>query len=87
MEADFGGGPSWALAMFGPDCFSKDVIRYAENLAQHASARLDGKTQVGDGERGRGGGAFTPVAAWSGVGRRSNPGRRLIEMKRCGTGC
>lgn len=45
-----GCSPNWALAMFGEDCFSKDVIQYAENLGQHTSACVDGKLQVGEGE-------------------------------------
>lgn len=44
-----GAGPSWALAMFGEDWFGEDVIRYAENLGQHASACVDVKIQVGEG--------------------------------------
>lgn len=43
-----GRSPSWALAMFGEDCFSKDVIQYAENLGQHTSACPDVKMQVGE---------------------------------------
>lgn len=42
-----GCSPNWALAMFGEDCFSKDVIQYAENLGQHTSTCLDVKIQVG----------------------------------------
>lgn len=40
--------PAWALAFFGEDCFSPEVIQYAVNLGQHTgSASLDVKTQVG----------------------------------------
>lgn len=40
--------PGWALAFFGEDCFSPEVMQYAVNLGQHAgSACLDMKTQVG----------------------------------------
>lgn len=39
---------SWALAMFGEDCFNEDVIQYAENLGQHTSACLEEKMQVGE---------------------------------------
>lgn len=50
VSADGAGGssPGWALAMFGEDCFGKDVIGYAEELGQHPSACLDVKIQVGD---------------------------------------
>ncbi|KAM9345440.1 kinase non-catalytic C-lobe domain-containing protein 1 [Symphorus nematophorus] len=38
--------PAWALAFFGEDCFSPEVIQYAVNLGQHTgSPCLDGKTQ------------------------------------------
>lgn len=49
-EAADGGrrGPSWALAMFGEECFSRDVIQYAENLGQNTPACLDGKIKVGE---------------------------------------
>lgn len=43
-----GCSPGWALAMFGEDCFGKDVIQYAESLGQHTSSCLDGKIQVGE---------------------------------------
>lgn len=40
--------PAWALALFGEDCFSPEVIQYAVNLGQHTGlACLDAKTQVG----------------------------------------
>lgn len=40
--------PAWALAFFGENCFSPEVIQYAVNLGQHAeSPCLDVKTQVG----------------------------------------
>lgn len=40
--------PAWALALFGEDCFSPEVIEYAVNLGQHKGlACLDVKTQVG----------------------------------------
>ena len=40
--------PAWALAFFGEDCFSPEVIKYAVNLGQHTgSPCLDLKTQVG----------------------------------------
>lgn len=40
--------PAWALAFFGEDCFSPEVIQYAVNLGQHTgSPCLDVKTQVG----------------------------------------
>ncbi|XP_039995822.1 kinase non-catalytic C-lobe domain-containing protein 1 isoform X2 [Xiphias gladius] len=39
-------GPAWALAFFGEDCFSSEVIQYAMNLGQHTgSPHLDVKTQ------------------------------------------
>ncbi|XP_030604694.1 kinase non-catalytic C-lobe domain-containing protein 1 [Archocentrus centrarchus] len=38
--------PDWALAFFGEDCFSPDVIQYAGNLGQHTgSPCLDVKAQ------------------------------------------
>ncbi|XP_071337393.1 kinase non-catalytic C-lobe domain-containing protein 1 [Trachinotus anak] len=38
--------PVWALAFFGEDCFSPEVIQYAVNLGQHTgSPCLDVKTQ------------------------------------------
>ncbi|KAM6997164.1 kinase non-catalytic C-lobe domain-containing protein 1 [Tautogolabrus adspersus] len=38
--------PAWALAYYGEDCFSPEVIQYAGNLGQHTgSPRLDVKTQ------------------------------------------
>ncbi|XP_049456511.1 kinase non-catalytic C-lobe domain-containing protein 1 isoform X1 [Epinephelus fuscoguttatus] len=38
--------PAWALAFFGEECFSPEVIQYAVNLGQHTgSPCLDGKTQ------------------------------------------
>ncbi|KAM7408204.1 hypothetical protein PAMA_002073 [Pampus argenteus] len=38
--------PAWALAFFGEDCFSSEVIQYAMNLGQHTgSPCLDVKTQ------------------------------------------
>lgn len=38
----------WALAFFGEECFSPDVIQYAGNLGQHTgSPCLDVKAQVG----------------------------------------
>ncbi|XP_045926016.1 kinase non-catalytic C-lobe domain-containing protein 1 isoform X1 [Micropterus dolomieu] len=38
--------PAWALAFFGENCFSPEVIQYAVNLGQHAeSPCLDVKTQ------------------------------------------
>uniref|UniRef100_A0A8C4ESM3 Kinase non-catalytic C-lobe domain containing 1 n=1 Tax=Dicentrarchus labrax TaxID=13489 RepID=A0A8C4ESM3_DICLA len=38
--------PAWALAFFGEDCFSPEVIQYAVNLGQHTgSPCLDVKTQ------------------------------------------
>ncbi|XP_070772308.1 kinase non-catalytic C-lobe domain-containing protein 1 isoform X2 [Enoplosus armatus] len=38
--------PGWALAFFGEDCFSPEVIQYAVNLGQHTeSPCLDVKTQ------------------------------------------
>ncbi|XP_041644848.1 kinase non-catalytic C-lobe domain-containing protein 1 [Cheilinus undulatus] len=38
--------PAWALAFYGEDCFSPDVIQYAVNLGQHmGSPCLDVKTQ------------------------------------------
>lgn len=41
--------PAWALAFFGEDCFSPEVIQYAVNLGQHTgSPCLDVKTQVGE---------------------------------------
>lgn len=43
-----GCSPGWALAMYGEDCFGRDVIQYAENLGQHTSACLDRKMQVGE---------------------------------------
>lgn len=40
--------PAWALAFFGEDCFSPEVIQYSVNLGQHTgSPCLDLKTQVG----------------------------------------
>lgn len=40
--------PAWALAFFGEDCFSPEVIQYAMNLGQHTgSPCLDVKMQVG----------------------------------------
>lgn len=40
--------PDWALAFFGEECFSPDVIQYAGNLGQHTgSPCLDVKAQVG----------------------------------------
>lgn len=40
--------PGWALALFGEDCFSPEVIQYAANLGQHTgSACVDVKMQVG----------------------------------------
>lgn len=39
---------AWALAFFGEDCFSPEVLQYAANLGQHTgSPCLDVKTQVG----------------------------------------
>ncbi|KAK2823974.1 hypothetical protein Q5P01_021149 [Channa striata] len=39
-------GPAWALAFFGEDCFSPEVIQYAVNLGRHTgSPCLDVKTQ------------------------------------------
>ncbi|XP_044229362.1 kinase non-catalytic C-lobe domain-containing protein 1 isoform X2 [Thunnus albacares] len=38
--------PAWALAFFGEDCFSPEVIQYSVNLGQHTgSPCLDLKTQ------------------------------------------
>ncbi|XP_076599150.1 kinase non-catalytic C-lobe domain-containing protein 1 isoform X1 [Chaetodon auriga] len=38
--------PAWALAFFGEDCFSPEVMQYAVNLGQHTgSPCLDVKTQ------------------------------------------
>ncbi|KAE8280313.1 hypothetical protein D5F01_LYC20872 [Larimichthys crocea] len=38
--------PAWALAFFGEDCFSQEVIQYAMNLGQHTgSPCLDVKMQ------------------------------------------
>lgn len=40
--------PAWALAFFGEDCFSPEVVQYAVSLGQHTgSPCLDVKTQVG----------------------------------------
>lgn len=40
--------PAWALAFYGEDCFSSEVIQYSMNLGQHTgSPCLDVKTQVG----------------------------------------
>ncbi|KAL6101533.1 kndc1 [Pungitius sinensis] len=42
----FSSGPTWALAFFGEECFSPEVIQYAVNLGQHTgSPGLDVKTQ------------------------------------------
>lgn len=39
----------WALAFFGEDCFSPEVMQYAVNLGQHTgSSCLDVKTQVSE---------------------------------------
>ncbi|XP_029608982.1 kinase non-catalytic C-lobe domain-containing protein 1 isoform X2 [Salmo trutta] len=39
--------PAWALAFYGGDCFSQDVVEYARNLGQHSeSPCLELKTQV-----------------------------------------
>ncbi|KAM4607912.1 kinase non-catalytic C-lobe domain-containing protein 1 [Polymixia lowei] len=41
-----GVGPAWASAFYGEDCFSREVIRYAQSLGQHSgSPCLDVKTQ------------------------------------------
>lgn len=41
--------PAWALAFYGGDCFSQDVVEYARNLGQHSeSPCLELKTQVGN---------------------------------------
>lgn len=41
--------PGWALAFFGEDCFSPEIIEYAVNLGQHTgSPCLDVKAQVGE---------------------------------------
>uniref|UniRef100_A0A7N6A0M2 Kinase non-catalytic C-lobe domain containing 1 n=2 Tax=Anabas testudineus TaxID=64144 RepID=A0A7N6A0M2_ANATE len=41
-----GFGPAWALAFFGEDCFSSEVVEYSVNLGQHAgSSCLELKTQ------------------------------------------
>nr|XP_046214891.1 kinase non-catalytic C-lobe domain-containing protein 1-like isoform X6 [Oncorhynchus gorbuscha] len=38
--------PAWALAFYGGDCFSQDVVEYARNLGQHSeSPCLELKTQ------------------------------------------
>ncbi|KAM9847488.1 kinase non-catalytic C-lobe domain-containing protein 1 [Aulostomus maculatus] len=43
---DLSFSPAWALAFFGEDCFSSEVIQYAMNLGQHTgSPCLDVKTQ------------------------------------------
>jgi len=43
-----GFSPAWALAFFGEDCFSPEVIEYALNLGKHTgSPSLDVKAQVG----------------------------------------
>ncbi len=43
-----GSSPAWALAFFGEDCFSPEVIQYTVNLGQHTgSPCLEVKTQVG----------------------------------------
>lgn len=40
--------PGWALAFFGEDCFSPEVIQYSMNLGQHTGSPCLGvKTQVG----------------------------------------
>lgn len=40
--------PAWALAVFGEDCFSQEVIEYALNLGKHTqSPSLEVKLQVG----------------------------------------
>lgn len=40
--------PAWALALYGPEGFSAEVMEYAVNLGQHTeSPCLDVKTQVG----------------------------------------
>ncbi|KAM8860344.1 kinase non-catalytic C-lobe domain-containing protein 1 [Spinachia spinachia] len=42
----FSTGSTWALAFFGEECFSPEVIQYAVNLGQHTgSPGLDVKTQ------------------------------------------
>uniref|UniRef100_UPI0037E750FF kinase non-catalytic C-lobe domain-containing protein 1 n=1 Tax=Semicossyphus pulcher TaxID=241346 RepID=UPI0037E750FF len=42
----FSFSPAWALAFYGEDCFSSEVIQYAVNLGQHTgSPCLDVKTQ------------------------------------------
>uniref|UniRef100_A0A4W5M7R7 Kinase non-catalytic C-lobe domain containing 1 n=1 Tax=Hucho hucho TaxID=62062 RepID=A0A4W5M7R7_9TELE len=39
--------PAWALAFYGGDCFSQDVVEYARTLGQHSeSPCLELKTQV-----------------------------------------
>ncbi|PWA25788.1 hypothetical protein CCH79_00001380 [Gambusia affinis] len=39
--------PAWALALFGEDCFSQEVIEYALNLGKHTrSPSLEVKVQV-----------------------------------------
>ena len=43
-----GGSPRWALAFYGEDCFSPEVVQYALNLGQHSETPcLDLKMQVG----------------------------------------
>uniref|UniRef100_A0A7N9AN34 Kinase non-catalytic C-lobe domain containing 1 n=1 Tax=Mastacembelus armatus TaxID=205130 RepID=A0A7N9AN34_9TELE len=37
--------PAWALAFFGEDCFSPEVIQYAGNLGQHAGLPCLGELQ------------------------------------------
>ncbi|XP_024280273.1 kinase non-catalytic C-lobe domain-containing protein 1 isoform X4 [Oncorhynchus tshawytscha] len=46
-ESSHSHSPAWALAFYGGDCFSQDVVEYARNLGQHSeSPCLELKTQV-----------------------------------------
>lgn len=39
--------PAWALALYGEDSFSQDVLNYAQKLSSHCeSPSLDDKSQV-----------------------------------------
>uniref|UniRef100_A0A8C7RDC7 Uncharacterized protein n=1 Tax=Oncorhynchus mykiss TaxID=8022 RepID=A0A8C7RDC7_ONCMY len=45
-ESSHSYSPAWALAFYGGDCFSQDVVEYARNLGQHSeSPCLELKTQ------------------------------------------
>lgn len=41
-------GSSWALALYGDECFSPDVLEYAQKLSSHSeSPTLEDKSQAG----------------------------------------